>query len=435
MKRQLRNHVAALCLLAPAAVTLSALPAAAVAQPATPEVFSLQVNSDNGINPGSRLHFTLQGSPHAQAFIRMRGIRAPIALRETERGVYTGDYVIARADRIDEGDQIRAQLRRGNRTVTASYDVPAGLRNVAVAPPPLRIDRFQVSALERAEPGADINFVIDGAPGAIALVDLPGVTGNVRLREVQPGHYEGRYTIRRADRLDPNGPVVATLRAGDRVVTANLNRPLVAADNRPPAIRDLTPREGEVIQGSPQTVVAGRFFDQGGSGVDPNSVRILVSGRNVTSDADINPGAFTFRGPLPPGHHTVDVTARDRAGNTVRRTWSFDVAQAAPAQVPLQILSHNNNAQMDGNVAHVRGRTAPYASVDVRVDAVPPVVGQFGVAKEILSRTIQADASGNFEFTFTSPFPVPGTRYDVQLAAHKADVTQEARLVLFQGQG
>ncbi|HWJ95402.1 MAG TPA: hypothetical protein VNT33_11795, partial [Telluria sp.] len=66
---------------------------------------------------------------------------------------------------------------------------------------------------------------------------------------------------------------------------------------------------------------------------------------------------------------------------------------------------------------------------------VPPVVGQFGVAKELLQRQIQADASGNFEFTFNSPFPVPGTRYDVQLVAHKADVTNEARLTLFQRQG
>jgi hypothetical protein len=435
MKRQFRHHVAALCLLAPAAVTLTALPATALAQPATPEVVGLQVDSDNGINPGSRLHFRLEASPHAQAFVHIDGVRGRIPLREVDSGVYAGNYTVGDTDRIDDDAQIRAMVRRGNRTVTADYEIPPGLRHVAVAPAALRIDRFQVSSVDRIEPGADIRFVIDGAPGAAAFVTLPGLADRVRLHEERPGHYEGRYTIRRADRLDPRGTVVASLRAGPNVVTANLDRPLVTADTRPPAVRDLTPREGEVVAGGPSTVVSGRFDDQGGTGVDPDSVRITISGRNVTPQSDVTPGSFTFRGPLPPGRHTVDVIARDRAGNLVRRTWSFDVAEAAPVNVPIVILNQSNNAQIDGNVGHVRGRTAPYATVDVRVDAVPPVVGQFGVARQLLSRTVQADARGDFEFSFTSPFPVPGTRYDVQMLAHKADVTTEARLTLFQRQG
>ena len=62
---------------------------------------------------------------------------------------------MARKDQIDVGDKIRATLRHGNRTVTASYDIPAGLGNVAAAPPPppLRIERFQVTTLDRIEPG------------------------------------------------------------------------------------------------------------------------------------------------------------------------------------------------------------------------------------------------------------------------------------------
>ena len=75
------------------------------------------------------------------------------------------------------------------------------------------------------------------------------------------------------------------------------------------------------------------------------------------------------------------------------------------------------------------------AEVNVRVDAVPPLVGQFGVAQNVLTRTIQADANGNFDFSFNSPFPVPGARYDVSMRAHKADVTTDAKLVLYQRQG
>lgn len=445
MKAQLRNQVAALFLLAPAALTFGALPAAALAQPATPEVRSLDVNSDNGIRPGSRLRFRLEGTPRAQASVRIRGVQSSIPLREVERGVYVGRYVITRSDRIETGAPIRAMVRLGNRTSTASYNIPEGLDRVAAAPvqppppaaaPALRIERFGAAPVDRLEPGTELRFMIDGVPGAAAFVDLPGIANDVQLREIRPGHYEGGYTIRRSDNLsNMNGPVVATLRNGDRVVTANLAQPLVAADNRPPNIVNLAPREGETVAGGPATQVSGSFEDRGGSGVDPASVRIMISGRNVTPEAQVSPQAFTYRGALPPGKHTVDVTARDRVGNTVRRTWSFDVASAAPATVPLQILSHENNGLIDGNVVHVRGRTAPLATVNVRVQGAPPVIGKFGVAQQVYAQTLQADPNGNFAFSFSTPFNVPGSRYDVSVSANKADITNEARLVLYQRQG
>jgi hypothetical protein len=341
MKAQLRNQVAALFLLAPAAMTFTALPTAAIAQPATPEVHALEVTSDNGVNPGSRLRFRLEGTPRAKATVRIRGIQSAIALREVERGVYVGRHTIARSDRIEEGAPIRASLRLGNRTGMASYTVPPGLTQVAVAPPApqLRIERFNVTGLERIEPGTELRFVLDGMPGAVASVDLPGVANNVQLREVRPGHYEGAYTIRRSDNLNVSAPLVATLRAGDRVVTANLAPPPASGDSRPPIIANLSPREGDTVAGGPAMVVSGNFEDRGGSGVDPASVRIMLSGRNVTADAQVTPQSFAYRGALPPGRHTVDVSAKDRAGNAVRRSWSFDVA-SGPATVPIQILSH-----------------------------------------------------------------------------------------------
>jgi hypothetical protein len=339
MKAQLRNQVAALFLLAPAAVTFTALPSTVLAQSATPQVHSFQVASDDGLAPGSRLQFTVQGSPNARASIRIRGVRDRIPLAETSRGIYTGRYVIRRADRIDEDSPIRAVLRRGNLSVAASYNFPPDMASVAAsAPPPpaLRIERFHMATVDRLEPGAELRFTLEGLPGAVAFVDLPGIERNVRLRETRPGYYEGSYTIRRSDDLNIRGPVVATLRAGDRFVTSNLAQPLVAA---------------------------------------------------------------------------------------------------GPPNVPIRILSHSNNSQVDGGTTHVRGRTAPFASVEIKVDAVPPVIGQFGVAQRVFSERMRADANGHFDFSFSSPFPVPGTRYDISMVASKGDVTNEARLVLHQRQG
>jgi hypothetical protein len=340
MTKLLRSQVAALFLLAPAAVTFSALPTLAIAQTATPEVLGLEVTSDHGVEPGSRLRFRLEGSPRAQASIRIRGVQGNIPLREVNPGVYVGRYVVTRNDRIEDQAPIRAILRQGNRTVSASYTVPPGMTNMAANQPPpvqqqLRIDRFNVATLDRIEPGAELKFTLEAMPGAAAFVDLPGINNNVPLREVRPGVYEGSYTIRRSDNLNVRGPVVATLRAGDRTITSTLAQPLVAG----------------------------------------------------------------------------------------------------PVAVPIQILSHTNNAQVEAGTTRVRGRTAPLALVDVKVDAVPPLVGQFGVAQRVFTQQLRADAQGNFEFSFSPPFPVPGTRYDISLSANKADVTTEARLVLYQRQG
>lgn len=438
----LRSPVAALMLLLPGAFTLTALPATAIAQPALPEVRSLEVRTDGDLRPGSRLNFRAVGTPRAKTVVRVRGLRERIALRETAPGVYVGRYTIKRGDVVQDDREVRVSLRVRNRTATAGYTLAevmaappvANVPPPVVVPtaPPLRIERFGVTPLERIEPGAELRFALDGAPGGTVVVDLPGVANDVGLREVRPGHYEGGYTLRRADNLNPSRPIVATLRVGDRVVTASLAVPVVQADNRPPQIVNLSPREGDAVPGGPSIQVSAHFEDRGGSGVDPASVRIMVSGRNVTQDAQVTPTAVSYRASLPPGRHTVDITARDRAGNAMRREWSFEVAAAVPATVPLQILNHGHNGGVEGGSTVVQGRTAPFAAVEAKVDAIAPVPGGFNVAQQVYAQTLQADGNGNFSFSFSPRFPIPGTRYEVSLASTKAGVKSDTRLTLYQ---
>ncbi|MEJ6024105.1 hypothetical protein [Ramlibacter sp. PS4R-6] len=336
MKAHLKNYVTAAFLLAPAALTFTALPSTAVAQQAL-EVRSLEVTTDGAVAPGSRLRFRMEGTPRAEASVRVRGIRGNIALREVERGLYVGRYTVTSADRIEPGAPIRASLRNGNRVAVAEYNVPHDVRGaVAQAPAAdeVRILRVNNWPAERMEPGAVLRFAVEGTPGARVWVDLPGIEQNVRLEEVRPGFYEGGYTLTRNDRLNPRAPAVAHMRIGDRASTMNIDRPLVLA--------------------------------------------------------------------------------------------------AAPIEVPIEIVSHPNNGTIEGDVANVRGRTAPFARVEVRVTAVPPLLGQFTGAQQVFAQTLQADARGFFEFSFRSPLPVPGTKYDVHMLATKEDVRREANVVLYQ---
>jgi hypothetical protein len=447
MNVRIRNQVASLFLLLPVLGAVVALPATAIAQPVALELRSLEVTSDDGLRAGAELEFTVEATPRARITLRINGVQRAVALNETSRGVYTGSYTIKRQDRISPANPIRATMELRNRRIATNYSFPAAMANPQVVipqpvtppPPPvvaLKIERFTVAPIDKVEPGAELRFSLSGMPGAVAEVELPGVS-RVPMREVRPGVYEGTYTLRRADNLTPSRPIVASLRVGDQTVKSNLAQALTA-DAKPPVLRNLSPKEGEALIDRSTIAVSATFDDAGGVGVDPRSVRILLSGRDVTSDSEVTPQFFSYRSGLRPGRYMVDVTAKDLAGNAVHKAWSFDVVVpvgAAPATIPLQITSHANNAIIEGATTVVRGRTAPGTVVEIKVQAFNPVAGLLGVNHNAMMQRAQADDNGNFSFTVSSQLPLPGTRYEVTMVAHKADLSTESKLVLFQKQG
>ena len=459
MKTNLRNYAASALLLLPAAVAFTALPSTALAQSAMPEVRSLQATADGRIEAGTLLTFVLEGTPRAEASLRVRGLREEIALTETRRGEYVGRYTIKRGDRIDDDAAIRATMRYGNREASVNYALDQLVpRNRGPLPPYFaapNIERFGIAPVDRIEPGVDIRFALEGTPGGTVTIDLPGVRNDLALREVRPGTYEGSYTIRRADNIDPRQPVVATLRIGERVATSNVPFPVSrpAGDNQPPQLVNLSPRDGDTIAAGPPVQVGASFDDGRGTGVDPASVQIQLSGRNVTRDAQINRQSFSLRAALPPGRHTVDVTARDLAGNGMRKTWSFNVATAVvaipppvagpflppvvlgPAPLAVQVMNHYPNAEIGPDPVLVKGRTAPGATVVVSVQAVPPAPPAAGQARIVYAQTLQADNEGIFSFTMVPGTPYPGERYEIVMVARRGNLSQESRFTLIQRPG
>lgn len=445
MKAKLCTHVAAsLMLLAPVAATLVAQPVAAQQRVvAAPVITGLSLNADNGLDAGSTLRLVVSGTPGSRVTVQMSNTPIRVALRETTRGVYRGTYVVRRADRIDPTQLLAVRMTRGTVTSRQNFTYPPSFQALAMGsgPAPVmeapRIDRFVATPMGRLEPGRELRFRVSGAAGANVTLEIPGVVSGVPMREVSPGRYEGTYTIRQRDDLNAFSTAIATLRSGDRWVTSRLDRPF-GRDNQAPSIVDLTPRHGEVVSDAGRTVVSADFEDGSGRGVDPNSVRIVLSGRDVTSAANVTRDGFTYRADLPPGHYNAEVTARDYSGNVVSKSWSFDVGNRVgvyPGQLPLHVSSPSNGAVVDanGNLL-LRGQTAPWATVRVRVDAVPPVVGQmFGVAQTVFDDTVQADRSGYFSVNVNPRTPViPGMRYDVSLSAQQGSQTAESRLTLHQ---
>ena len=431
----------ALALSAPAAtmVGVGAF-ALSVATPAfaqralTPQIDRLEVGSDGGLAPGAQLELHLYGTPSSQARVRIQAAKPiNIVLKETYvgSGEYTASYTIKRADRMAVGQRLRATLRNGKRTTSANYTIPdsaaSGMPPPAVGLAP-RIDRFVIAPVSQLSPGTELVATLEGIAGAQASFDIGGVANDVPMRELRPGIYEGRYTVRRQDKMTAASSVVATLRSGSQSVRANLSRPLLA-DNTPPTVVNLTPRENErVAVGT--VYVSGNLEDARGTGVDPQSVRLTLNGRDVTRDTQITAQSFSYRNQLPAGAYTALLTAQDSAGNSVRREWRFDVGAAAH---PLAIeLSSPSGDTIPGNApVTIRGQTAPGATVHARVTGLLQVVGPVGLEQEVLNQQVVADQAGNFQLQF-QPTGLPGSRYDLVLVASKDGRSEETRVRLSQ---
>lgn len=97
-------------------------------------------------------------------------------------------------------------------------------------------------------------------------------------------------------------------------------------------VSDFSPAANSVNV-SPSTSISGQFDTTTGTGVDLNSVKIFVNGRDVTSQSTITRSFFTYRPaqPLPPGQVQVRVEFKNINGNPRSANWTFTVQQAQPA--------------------------------------------------------------------------------------------------------
>jgi hypothetical protein len=456
MQHKLRAQVAAIMLLAPAAATFLAQPAAAQQRAAVaPVITSLAVNADEGLSPGSTLSFQLYAAAKARkadVVLGKSGIVVP--LRERTPGNYTGTYVVRRSDRIDPSQFMAARVTH-SQTIARNFAYPpsfqalaqgAGPAAVAVAAAPA-IERFVMRPGGRIEPGQELHYRLMGAPGADAWLDIPGVISGVDLAETRPGVYEGNYTVRRRDNLDAFRNAVATLRNGNVRSTAKLDmnwngweRDRQARDERAPQITDLMPANGERITERGRAHIAAKLSDEG-TGIDPASVRLRLAGRDVTADTRVTDDEVHYRADLDPGRYTAELTVRDRAGNTTSKAWTFDVAnerdhdrdrdRVGGGPLPLQITSHSNGALIDSGNLRLEGRTAPGANVRVQVESVASVGGLLGVTQPVMDQTVQADRNGHFSVAVQpSGLPIPGQRYDVRMTANNGNQTSEERITL-----
>ena len=352
----------------------------------------------------------------------------------------------------------------------------AAALNVAAASAP-QTRGLEVNADSGLSPGSQLRLTLEASPGGNATARIPGVDVAIQLKEGPPGQYNGRYTVRRSDRIDPAAVIRVSFRAGDRTIAANYTFPPSFATRvavaEAPSLQIERFAVAPVGRAGPGAELVFRLNGMPGAtawldipGIASHvamretqpghyeGIYVVRQGDNLGAAGLVNATlrsddnrvvTATLRQPLV-NDHGPTLEASDRAGERAQKPWSFEVDGSVPgtpsAVLPLMVMSHQNNAMVGQDVTTVRGRTAPFATVRVRVDAVSPPGrrADAGVAQRLLSETVQADANGDFSFDFTARYtqdnatslPVPGTRYEVSITANRDNVTSESRLLLLQ---
>lgn len=218
--------------LASALMVLAPLGAVVIAQPASAQQYSyrvapsdegritgMSINSDSGLRAGATVRIHVRATPHARwmnATLSDGGER--IRLAERAPGEYVGSYVIRQGERIDPSRRVDVRGGWGHGPVAMSFAYPASFQGFAAAERPV-IGAFNVSPAGSLDRGDVVHFRLEGTPGARAVVRIPDV-GAIPMREVRPGLYVARHTIRDEDEADAVAEARAVLHSGNQRAVA-----------------------------------------------------------------------------------------------------------------------------------------------------------------------------------------------------------------------
>lgn len=202
-----------------------------------------------------------------------------------------------------------------------------------------RIQGFEVDEVRRLRPGTELTFKLYGTPGGRANLNIKGAARNLALAEIEPGEYEGTYTIGTRDRITATSAVTANLRVGNLVTSGVLAESLVRGSRRDIAA-DGTPRiERFDVRGdndlSPGNELNFTVYGTPGAKVD----MAIEGARGVFFLPEIKPGEYA-------GEYTIRradrimpnsvVTANMRINNRVATTKLNKPLMVASATPPVR---------------------------------------------------------------------------------------------------
>lgn len=168
--------------------------------------------------------------------------------------------------------------------------------------------------------GEKLDLFIKAKPGCNAKVQIPGVTGQIPLKELGGGIYKTQ--LKTGDGPDlKNGIMLFTL-SDDKNAWTKMLSPLSIAVS-PPEILQFSPADASVINSSTPSIFA--VYDSKGALIDTEGVRLWVNDKEVTYKCQrtVNMIFYLPEEPLPPGKIKIKLRLKDQAGNITEKEWNF----------------------------------------------------------------------------------------------------------------
>jgi copper amine oxidase-like protein len=180
-----------------------------------------------------------------------------------------------------------------------------------------------------------------------------------------------------------NSQTVTITMAGAPVPTSTPTNS-VSITNMHPAADSVVPAKRPAVSGT---------FSRA---VDPNSVRITLDGRDVSSTTYVSSSSFLFSPTydLEATVHTVRVTGKDGDGVPFDRSWSFTSGTTAAQNYVTSVLP--NNGTTVGGSFIVSGTTLPNSRVHITAVGTANMGGYFTVSTGSYDADVTADSSGHF---------------------------------------
>lgn len=316
------------------------------------------------------------------------------------------------------------------------------------------INSFQVDLSDQLTAGSDVGFSLEGTPRGRASVRLSGINKTIALREVDPGVYEGSYTLNRRDRLGAQPTARATLRVRNvsTVTTQALaaGAPPVAAVPAPPVAPPAPPVAPATIERF--TVAPVVRIEPGAelrfAAVGTPGARASFTIDGVVRDVamqEVRPGryegGYTIRrnDNFPP---SLNITAALQSNGQVAQS-RLNQALLLDARPPtIRNMAPQNNETVTGNQVSVSATFDDRGGVGVDPKSVKLMVGgqdmtpNASVTPQFLTwrgelrpgtypvEVIAADIAGNAvrqNWTFTvagSQTPAPAAFLPLQITSH-----------------
>lgn len=222
---------------------------------------------------------------------------------------------------IPTGCRVYARVDPGTELAGSVYAVDFKKQVGKYGNSPSKIWKVDIKGGKSYRKNDKLNVTVKASGKKKVSMDIPGIAGGIRLKEVKPGTYRGNYKFNRNNIRRTYIVVHISDKKGHvyRVCPSSIN---VAISG--PEIIPVYPARNQTIREKSPSIFA-RFI-LGGSLVRANSTGVIVDGKALKSGMDRNVGFVACKTPpLKPGKHSIKIVVSDEAGNWSSKKWYFYV--------------------------------------------------------------------------------------------------------------